>query len=826
MRRKLILKVDDKRVGISIRKRTEEEARLKPVAQVFALRFQSNPLSRRARPLMKRIIAALVLPMALPAFGQANAGELLLKVTDPAGLGVKTQVQIVSEAHQYSSILTTDPQGALDIQHLPYGLYRVEIRHTGFAIASEQIEIHSSLPMHDAIQLKLATTESVFVSTSDTLVDPDQAGSVNEIGRKEIQDRVSSIPGRSVEDLVLSQPGWLYMGNAVLHPRGSEYQTQFVIDGIPLIDNRAPSFGPAIEADDIQSMSIYTSGIPAEYGRKMGGVVEINTLQNTEPGFHGNVVLSGGSFSSAGSFARGQYTWGENTLGGSASSSMTDHYLNPVVVENYSNTGTLGDFSGDYRRDLTPNDQLSLSARHELSRYDLPNEIGQQQAGQRLTGDNFETMGIASYQHNFSSDALANLRGMVRDNSNDFYSNQYATPIQVFQHNWFREGYFNSGFTLDRGRHEWTAGIESDNLSLHENFRYHITDPIQFDSNTPLAFSFIQIRPDLEQSAFVQDHIRMGKWTANVGLRWDHYQLILNRQGVEPRLAIARYFPAANLVLHFSYDRVFQTPSFENILLSSSTAAAGLDTTSVQLPVRPAQGNYYEGGMTKVFLNKVKLDANYFRRSLTNFPDDDQIDNTTISYPIAFQKGIIYGGESKLEVHDWKRFSGFVSYAYQVANDWFPVVGGLFLGDDAVIPTSGHLPISMDQRHTSRGRLVYQVNRRIWIAGGVQYDSGLPFEFKCPDGETRSDCIDGDTHIYGPEVINRLNFVRERIYPAFKVRASAGITVYMSKRMNINFQADGENLSNITDVIVFSGLFSANAIGPPRSFALRLTTTF
>ena len=29
-----------------------------------------------------------------------------------------------------------------------------------------------------------------------------------------------------------------------------------------------------LEADDVDSISIYTAGIPAEYGRKMGGVVE------------------------------------------------------------------------------------------------------------------------------------------------------------------------------------------------------------------------------------------------------------------------------------------------------------------------------------------------------------------------------------------------------------------------------------------------------------------------------------------------------------------------------------------------------------------------
>ena len=48
---------------------------------------------------------------------------------------------------------------------------------------------------------------------------------------------------------------------------------------------------------------------------------------------------------------------------------------------------------------------------------------------------------------------------------------------------------------------------------------------------------------------------------------------LLNQNAVDPRLSLARYFPSADLVLHFSYDRVFQTPSFENILLSSSPAA-------------------------------------------------------------------------------------------------------------------------------------------------------------------------------------------------------------------------------------------------------------
>ena len=776
----------------------------------------------KAAFLMKRFAALFLFFYVLPLFGQSNSGELRLKVTDPSGVGVRTTVQLTSVANQYRNTLATSDQGNLDVQRLPFGIYQLEIKQPGFAAVAESVDIHSSLPREYRIQLKLPTVnESVTVNATNTLIDPDQAGSVSQIGTDVIQNRLSSVPGRSLQDLVNSQPGWLYEGNAVLHPRGSEYQTQFVVDGIPLTDNRSPSFGPPMDADDLQSLSIYTAGIPAEYGRKMGGVVEVNTLQDPQPGFHGQLVLSGGSFDSSGASAKGQYSWGKNTFGASASGAMTDHYLNPVVSQNYSNTGTLGVFSLNYERDLTSKDRLRFIVSHEISRYDIPNEQVQQAAGQRQTADNLETMGIASYEHTFSSNAVADFRSMFRDNSNDFNSNPQSTPIAVFQHNWFREAYFKGTATINHGRNEWKFGIESDNTFLHENFNYIITDPTQFDSSTPLTFAFLANRPDLEQSVFVQDQIHLNNWTINVGLRWDHYQLILNRQAVDPRFAISRYFPSAGLLVHFSYDRVFQTPSFENILLSSSTAVESLDSSFLRLPVEPSEGNYYEAGLTKEFFGKIRLDTNYFRRLVANYADDDQIDNTSISYPIAFRKAVLYGAEAKLDLPDWHHFSGFASYSYIVGNAWLPVTGGLFLGDDATQAESqlaGHFPDSQDQRNTVRGRLRYQVTSRFWVAGGIQYDTGLPFEF---DGDPATVLAQ-----YGQQVLNRINFARGRIYPAFQVNASAGADVYNSDRMKVRFQIDGQNLNNVLNVIDFGGLFSGNAIGPSRSYAMRLTTNF
>ncbi len=755
--------------------------------------------------------------------GQVNTGELRLKVTDSTGAGLQASVTVLSQGNQYRAVMNTDIGGNADIHRLPYGVYVITVNKNGFSSISETLDVGSALPIDSVIKLQVAPVNTVVaVNAEETLIDPDRPSSIMEIGSKQIQDRVQSLlPADRYRTLVVTQPGWLYEGNAVLHPRGSEYQTQFVIDGLPLTDNRSPSFGPEIEADDLESMSIYTAGFPAEYGRKMGGVVELNTKRNPDVGLHGEWILTGGTYNTLGSYGKIQETSGKNTFSLTASGGMSAHYLNPVVPENFTNSGTVGDFSGKYERDFNDKDRLILSVRHELSRFDIPNEQLQQQAGQLQTGDNFETIGSVNYTHIFSADSLGTLEGFVRNNANDLYSNIFSTPIIAFQKNYFNEGYFKGTLSKVYHNQEFKAGVESDNAFLHEKFNYSITDPTQFDPDTPPTLSFAENRPDLEQSAFVEDMIHLGKWTISAGLRWDHYQLILNENGVSPRVSVGYYIPSWKTVLHASYDRVFQTPSFENILISSSPQIDALSSDFLRLPVQPSRGNYYEGGGTKAFGDRMRLDVNVYRRDVTNYADDDQLLNTGVSYPIAFDHAIIYGAEGKLEVVRLGQLSGYISYSYMVGNVWFPVTGGLFLGDDAnaaLTQLTGHFPDSQDQRNTARTRFQYQLMRRLWLAAGASYGSGLPFEY----GGTYEEALE----LYGPEVVNRLNFDRGRIKPLLAVTASLGADLYKGEKFTTRLQLDGDNLNNRLNVIDFGGLFSGNAIGPGRSWALRLNTSF
>src|SRR5260370_24275341 len=117
---------------------------------------------------------------------------------------------------------------------------------------------------------------------------------------------------------------------------------------------------------------------------------------------------------SGGLTARTQYGWGKNTAAVSADGAVTDRYLNPPVIQNYINTAPTADFAVRYERELTNHDRVGVILRRGFSKFLVPDEQLQYAARQRQHRENFETLGILSYQHVFSSQLLADLHFSMR----------------------------------------------------------------------------------------------------------------------------------------------------------------------------------------------------------------------------------------------------------------------------------------------------------------------------------------------------------------------------------------------------------------------------
>jgi hypothetical protein len=305
------------------------------------------------------------------------------------------------------------------------------------------------------------------------------------------------------------------------------------------------------------------------------------------------------------------------------------------------------------------------------------------------------------------------------------------------------------------------------------------------------------------------------------GLRWDDYKLVVHERAWSPRLAAAWSWPAAGVVVRGSFDRAFQTPAFENLLLASSEAVQALNPEVLRLPVPGSRGNFYEAGISKVLVGRIRIDSTYFSRQMDDVADDDLLLNTGVSFPIAFSHADIRGAELKLDVPGWKGVSGSFGYSHLRGFGDLPVTGGLFLGEEGsgLLQSHDRFPVTQDQRHTVRARVSYAHAPAGWIALGVSYGSGLPFE---DFDSSREDAIEQ----FGAGVVDRVDFARGRVLPNLSLDASAGLVIATRGRQKLRLQAEVRNLTNRLDVINFAGLFSGTALAAPRGAAVRLRADF
>src|SRR4029079_18054136 len=101
-----------------------------------------------------------------------------------------------------------------------------------------------------------------------------------------------------------------------------------------------------------------------------------------------------------------------------------------------------------------------------------------------------------------------------------------------------------------------------------------------FNSTHP--FNFQDQRTGRTLSMYVQDRFTVFKnLTLDAGLRYDNYRLVIGEQALSPRIGIAYYITKTKTTLHASYNRFFQPPPAENLLLASSSQAAAISPIAV-----------------------------------------------------------------------------------------------------------------------------------------------------------------------------------------------------------------------------------------------------
>ena len=789
----------------------------------------------------------LVLLLSVPAVGQIREGEVRVTVRDADGLAVQAAVELAGRNPQFEAAATVGADGQARLQRVPFGVHVVTVSGQGFVDYTDVVEVRSGVPVELSVVLQvpgLATT--ITVTGAAPLLDTAEPTAVMRVGRRQLEETPATTLGRSAVDVVTTLPGWLVEANAVLHPRGSEYDTQYVVDGMPVYDNRSIGFSPAFESSEFESVNVMTAGLPAEYGRRLGGVIALDTRRVGAIGHASEFDTQIGSFGNVGGSFRHQFSTDRTSVSIGMQGGATDRFLDPPSLENFTNKATLGAFNFRIDRDVTDRDRISVYVRSSESRFLVPNDLLQQAAGQRQDRFSGETSAQVHYHRTFDIRTLGSFRVMYRDLAAELWSNPQSTPVRVEQARGFQESVFVADLTVEGESHTLKFGGDFRYNNVREEFRFGETGEFQdFDVD------FRDRQSSGEVSLFVQEQIRWGNFAGSFGVRYDNYDFLIEDDAVSPRVGLSYWIPRVDLQLRASYDRVFQPPPIENLLLSSAADRLGsLEGVEESVPVPASRGNFFEVGLRKPFFDAFRVDVTHYWRTFRNMIDDDVFLNTGLSFPITFDTARVQGTEVRLDMPSWRWFSSSVSYSNMIGWVTSPVTGGLFIegGEADELRDAGHrFPISQDQRNTLSALLRFEPHERVWISAGVRYGSGLPVELdddddddegdngmevpgmdgdKGDDDDDFHDMDDDDGQPISPAILDRINFDRERVRSNFHLDFSLGLRLWEQQARSVTVQMDLRNMTDRLNVINFSGVFSGTALAAGRQFTVQTKVRF
>ena len=794
------------------------------------------------------LIGGMLLSLGPTVFAQARIGSVQGVVKDPGGALVpNAQITVTQPVTGYRQTTQTDAQGSFKLVNLPFNTYKVRAEATGFQPAEESIDLESTVPLNVELSLSLEQTTAAVTVTTETgaMIEPDRTSSDTDIGQTILERPIGAAPSRAIESIVASTPGFVTDDNGRMHPRGSESQVQYVVDGVPITDNLSAIFSTSLDARTLRTVEVLTGGIPAEFGDKLAGVINVNTRSGLEGPTQGGISFSGGSFSTGETAV--DFSTHTKKLGflTNLSASTSQRYLDPPTLDNFHNFGRTGKgfFRLDYQFDA--NNSLRGVFNFGGSNFEVPNRFNQEVAGQdqrQRLRDNSQNI---SFQHIFSANTVAQFSFFHRQNNAELIRNTLSTPVVANQDRTLQNYGAIGSLALTRRSHNIKLGGQVTITPVDEHFNFYPTEqfpdlvdeegnvfpnPVNnFNAANPFVFN--QSKTGRTLSAYVQDRFTAFKnLTLDLGVRYDNYKLLIGEQQLSPRLGLAYFIPKTKTTLRASYNRLFQPPPAENLLLASSSAAAALSPiavlqgiTTVQ-PILPDKQNAFEAGAQQLLSQFFRLNLTVYQKRIENFSDKDQFFETGVIFPIAISSGRVTGEELRLESTDIHGFHTFVSYANSRAFGVTPITGGLFLGEDPQDLFLHGLKFAND--HDQRNEAQFQVsyNHRpsgLYASFSGRYDSGVPVDIE--PGTTLADFV---AQGFDPRLFDKIDFQRGRVRPRTILDLSVGADLMQKERVSMNVQFDVQNLTNELFLYNFESVFSGTHVGYPRLFSGRLSLRF
>jgi outer membrane receptor protein involved in Fe transport len=593
----------------------------------------------------------------------------------------------------------------------------------------------------------LRITITKYFDIAREQLSPDTGSSTYDFSQSSI-DNLPQGKDTPLNQVLLQAPGVAQDSYGQLHVRGDHSDLQYRINGIILPEGIA-GFGQTLDTHFADKIDFMTGALPAQYGYRTAGVVNITTKSGAIENGGNSSVTAGGNqtFGSNQEFYGSQDRFSYYFTG---DYNQNDRGIEPPTaaaraIHDY----TQQDKEFGYMSYVpNPEHRLSLIFGNSTNRFQIPNNPGQPQVYDLAGTPDFPSADLNERQFEHNAYLVAALQGSASDKTDyqlalfSRYSDLLfkPDPLGDLIYNGVASRVYQTSLT-DGIQNDYSYRINSDHTiragftSSFENARNN-TDSSVFSTLGPdcttnpcTPFSIIDNHSKNATlfGAYLQDEWKaIDKLTINYGVRFDYYDAYVADNQISPRLG-AVYELTPQTKLHAGYARYFTPPPTELIapvtvsLFQNTTGAPNSTDAS---PVRPEKDDYFDAGIIQKIGTGLTLGVDAYYKQAHDLLDEGQFGQALIFAPFNYDKGKVHGIEFTAD-YTGGAFSSYANLALANAEGKRVTSGQFNFAQDELDYISSHwVHLDHDQKMTASVGASYTLYDVKWSADMVN-GSGL-----------------------------------------------------------------------------------------------------
>jgi len=578
-------------------------------------------------------------------------------------------------------------------------------------------------------------------------------------------EAIQAMPGGDngeLNQVILQAPGVAQDSYGQLHIRGEHNGLQFRLDGVILPEGLSV-FSQAISPRLAGSVELITGALPAEYGLRTAGIVDITTKSAYENG--GEVSLYGGSHGEIEpSFEVSQHTDDTNLF-------VSGSYLhNDLGIEApdtrsdplHDQTDQFSGF-GYFDKIISPSSRVSVILGASDQTFQIPDVsgglnggLGYNVAGQttfpsqdlnerQAENTEYGVVSLLNTTENFTSQVSLFARYSTLKFTPDPLGDLLYNGISQAADKTDTAGGIQAEGSYKLGdAHTLRGGVilEVDRTTSQTN-----TDVFLIDNNpasltygqqiggAPYAIPESDAKVAQTYSVYLQDEWKLASTlTLNYGLRFDQFMGYRSENQLSPRINMV-WQPTRSTTIHIGYSRYFSPPPFElvggetvakyvaptgNPLVTSSAApSVTADTTPYS-----ERANYYDLGAEQKFGRHITVGVDSYYKTSTQMIDEGQFGAPIILTPFNYATGKQWGVELTFNYTNGP-FSAYANASHSVAQGKDIDTSQFSFSQAALDYVAGHnIFLDHDESYAVSAGTSY-----LWqgtrIGGDLIYGSGL-----------------------------------------------------------------------------------------------------